>query len=96
MRADILMARKEYDLAIASYQEILKNEPKNAILLNKIGIAYEDLGNADQAEHFYRKSMAADKHFPIPVNNFGTLEYATATLRQGDQAISEGGQPAYG
>jgi tetratricopeptide (TPR) repeat protein len=75
MRADIRMARKEYDLAITSYQEILKNEPKNATLLNKIGIAYEALGKADQAEHFYRKAMASDKHFPIPVNNFGTLEY---------------------
>jgi tetratricopeptide (TPR) repeat protein len=75
MRADILMARKQYELAITAYQEILKKEPKNAIVLNKVGIAYEDIGNADQAEHFYRKSMAADKHFPIPVNNFGTLEY---------------------
>jgi tetratricopeptide (TPR) repeat protein len=76
MRADILMARKEYDLAVVAYQQILKTEPKNAVLLNKVGIAYEDLGNSDQAEHFYRKAMAADKHFPIPVNNFGTLEYA--------------------
>ena len=75
MRADILMARKEYDLAIASYQDILKSEPKNAVVLNKIGIAYQQLGNQDQAEHYYRKSMAADKHFPNPVNNLGTLEY---------------------
>jgi len=76
MRGDILMARKEYDLAITSYQDILKKEPKNAVLLNKVGIAYEDLGNSDEAEHYYRKAMSADKHFPIPVNNFGTLEYA--------------------
>lgn len=76
LRADILMARKDYELAIATYQDILKQEPKNAVVLNKIGIAYEDLGNSDQAEHFYRKSMSADKHFAIPVNNFGTLEYA--------------------
>jgi tetratricopeptide (TPR) repeat protein len=75
LRADILMARKEYELAVASYQDILKGEPKNAVLLNKTGIAYEDLGNLDQAEHFYRKSMSADKHFADPVNNLGTLEY---------------------
>jgi tetratricopeptide (TPR) repeat protein len=75
MRADILVARKQYELAITSYLDILKKEPKNAVVLNKVGIAYEDLGNADEAEHFYRRAMAADKHFPIPVNNFGTLEY---------------------
>jgi tetratricopeptide (TPR) repeat protein len=76
MRGDILMARKQYELAITAYQDILKKEPKNAVLLNKIGIAYEDLGDTDRAEYCYRKSIAANKHFPIPVNNFGTLEYA--------------------
>ena len=75
MRADILVARKEYEVAVISYGEILKTDPKNAVVLNKIGIAYQQLGNADQAEHYYRKSMAADKHFPTPINNLGTLEY---------------------
>lgn len=75
LRADILAARKEYELAIAAYQDILKKEPKNAVLLNKVGIAYEELGDSDQAEHFYRKAISANKHFPIPVNNLGTLEY---------------------
>lgn len=75
MRADILVARKEYELAINSYEDILKTEPKNAVVLNKIGIAYQQLDNGDQAEHYYRKSMSADKHFSTPINNLGTLEY---------------------
>ena len=44
MRADILMARKEYSAAAAAYEDILQNEPKNADLLNKTGIAYQQLG----------------------------------------------------
>jgi tetratricopeptide (TPR) repeat protein len=75
MRADVMMARKEYELAIASYQDILKSEPKNAVVLNKVGISYQQIGDQVQAEHYYRKSMAADKHFPTPINNLGTLEY---------------------
>ena len=75
MRGDILMARKQYDLAIESYNTILKNEPKNAEIMNKIGIAYEQLGDTNQAEHYYKKAMSADKKYAMPANNLGTLEY---------------------
>src|SRR5277367_2681052 len=75
MRADILIARKEYELAIISYDDILKTDPKNAVVLNKMGIAYQQLGNGVQAERYYRKSMSANKHFATPINNLGTLEY---------------------
>lgn len=75
LRADILMARKEYAAAIDAYLAILKDQPKNAILLNKAGVAYQQLGADDSAENFYKRSEKADKNLSNPVNNLGTLEY---------------------
>lgn len=76
MRADILVARKEFAEAAAAYERILREEPKNASLLNKIGMAYQQLGDARRAEGFYKQAVRADKHFSSAVNNLGTLEYA--------------------
>jgi tetratricopeptide (TPR) repeat protein len=75
MRADILMARKEYEEAIEGYQKILKQEPKNAEILNKVGVAYQQLTDLKHSEHFYKKAMEADKTFASAVNNIGTVEY---------------------
>ncbi len=76
MRGDILMARKDYAAAASAYERILRHEPKNAMLLNKTGMAYQELGDAWHAERFYKKSSKADHHFGAAVNNLGTLEYS--------------------
>src|ERR1700759_86660 len=70
-RGDIQMARKDYDQAVADYQIALQGQKNDAILLNKIGIAYQQLGNLNMAERFYKKSMKADKKCPSAVNNLG-------------------------
>ena len=75
MRADILMARKEFNDAIRSYQQILFSEPQNAALLNKVGVAYQQLYDLNHASHFYKRAMKADKSFASPVNNLGTVEF---------------------
>ncbi|HXQ26414.1 MAG TPA: tetratricopeptide repeat protein [Candidatus Acidoferrales bacterium] len=76
MRADILMARKDYGEAAKAYQDLLKDDPKNAVLLNKTGLAYQLIGDPDQAERFYKKAMRADKTSWSAINNLGTVEYA--------------------
>ena len=75
MRADILMARKEYFQAAGAYLQILLNEPKNAELLNKVGVAFQQLGDLDRSEKFYKRAMHADKTFASAANNCGTVEY---------------------
>jgi tetratricopeptide (TPR) repeat protein len=75
LRADILMARKEYVDAIRAYDEILKSEPTNAQILNKVGIAYQELTDLGRAERYFKKSMHEDKNFVSAVNNVGTVEY---------------------
>jgi tetratricopeptide (TPR) repeat protein len=75
MKADILVARKEYKDAVNAYAEILKDEPKNAVLLNKLGVACQQLDDMRCAERYYKRATAADKTFATPVNNLGTIEY---------------------
>lgn len=47
----------------------------DAVLFNKLGVAYQELGGNDAAESYYKRAEAADKTFATPVNNLGTLEY---------------------
>jgi len=75
MRADILMARKEYSDAAAAYLQILVNESKNAQLMNKIGVAFQQMGDLERSEKFYKRAMHADKKFASAANNCGTVEY---------------------
>jgi tetratricopeptide (TPR) repeat protein len=75
LRGDVLMARKEYAQAVTAYKQIIVDEPKDAFVLNKIGVAYQELGDLKQCSRFYSKAMKADKEFASPINNLGTVEY---------------------
>lgn len=80
-RGDVLMARKQYREAIDSYRE-----PKpTAILMNKIGIAYHQLGDFAAARKHYERAMKLDKNYADAVNNDGTVFYA---LKRYKTAIS--------
>jgi tetratricopeptide (TPR) repeat protein len=75
LRADILMARKEFVDAIRAYDGILQTSPNDAAVLNKVGVAFQQLMDLGRAEHYYKKAMHADKNFASAVNNVGTVEY---------------------
>lgn len=100
LRAQILMARKEYAEAVKAYQEILKHDPKNAAMLNQLGIAYQELGDTGEAEHSYKRAVRVDKTYASAINNLGALEYSKShygkaisyyrkaiSLRDGDRAV---------
>ena len=82
LRADILMARKMYSDAIAGYEEILKSEPKNAVLLNKIGVGYSNLTKLDKAKKYYERAIKADPKFASPLNNLGTVHFYQKKFRR--------------
>jgi len=66
------MARKQYRDAIDAYREA----PASAVVMNKIGIAYHQLGDFAAARKHYERSMKLDKHYADAVNNDGTVFYA--------------------
>jgi len=100
LRAQILMARKEYAEAVKAYEELLKQDPKNASMLNQLGIAYQELGDVGEAEHSYKRAVHADKTYVSAINNLGALEYSknhygkainyyrkAISLQDGDRAV---------
>ncbi|HKF50965.1 MAG TPA: tetratricopeptide repeat protein [Candidatus Acidoferrales bacterium] len=76
LRADILVARKLYPEAIKSYEQLVKEEPKNAVLFNKLGVTFQSYGEDGPAEHAYKQAVKADKTYASAYNNVGTIEYA--------------------
>jgi tetratricopeptide (TPR) repeat protein len=75
LRGDIFMARKMFPEAVQSYEQLIKQEPHNAVLLNKLGIAYEGTHNDGPAERAFKKAIKADKTYASAYNNVGTVEY---------------------
>jgi len=75
MRGDLMMVRKRFSEAIDIYKGILEEEPKNAVLHNKIGIAYHQLMDLNQARRYYQRSIKNDRKYFHAYNNLGTVHY---------------------
>jgi len=71
-RGDIYMARKMFREAIEAYQGI---QPQTAVVQNKIGIAYQQQAELDQARKYYVKAMKTDPQYAEAINNLGTVYY---------------------
>src|SRR5881296_2982527 len=68
-RGDIYMARKMYREAVEAYQDGLRAAPKSHLLYNKLGIAYHQQLQLDQARRCYERSVRLDKRYSEAVNN---------------------------
>ncbi len=78
-RGDIMMARKMYREAIETFEQ----EPhKTAILYNKIGIAYHQLQQLENARKYYDRALKANRDYGEAYNNLGTVYYAKKSYRR--------------
>ena len=95
MRAEILMARKDYSEAAVAFQHVLEQDPGNVDILNKIGIAYQQLSEDSLAERYYKKALRADNHSAHALNNLGTIEYSRQrfgkAIKYYKKAVAAGG-----
>ena len=81
-KAKVQIAEKRYEAAIQSYQELLKTDPKNAVYLNMVGIAYLDLSNFNQAKRYFNRATKADNKYASAVNNLGMVYYHQKDFRR--------------
>jgi len=95
LHADILMARKDYREAAIAYQRVLERDPGNTQILNKVGISYQQLGEDNLAEHFYKKALRVNAKSSFAMNNLGTIEYSRQrfgkAIKYYKKAIAMGG-----
>lgn len=82
LRGDILMAQKFFPEAVALYEKLLKDDPRNSMLLNKIGVAYQQEGRLDKAGHYYKEAVKTDKKNANALNNLGSIEYEKGKYRK--------------
>ena len=72
-RGDILMARKMYREAIDVF---LEEKSKNAVISNKIGIAYHQMQQLGSARKYYQQAVRIKPEYAEAINNLGTVYYA--------------------
>jgi tetratricopeptide (TPR) repeat protein len=78
-RADILMARKMYREAVDVYKE---GPPESAVIWNKIGIAYHQMLQLENARRNYEKAIKLDPQYSEAINNLGTVYYAHKNFKK--------------
>jgi tetratricopeptide (TPR) repeat protein len=78
-RADILMARKMYHESIEVYKE---GPPDSPIIWNKIGIAYHQMMQIDEAKRNYEKAVKLNPAYAEAINNLGTIYYSKRSFRK--------------
>src|SRR6266436_6127996 len=78
-RADILMARKMYRESVEVYKE---GPLDSAIIWNKIGIAYHQMVQIDEAKKNYEKAVKLNPKYAEAINNLGTIYYSKRSFRK--------------
>jgi tetratricopeptide (TPR) repeat protein len=74
-RGDELRAAKAYLDAIDYYQAALNKDPRNAMIQNKVGIAYMQLQRYAMASKCFRNSIRMDSAYSDARNNLGVIYY---------------------
>jgi tetratricopeptide (TPR) repeat protein len=72
-RGDIFMARKMYREAIDVFREDTTKDP---VIANKIGIAYHQMQQLDNARKAYELAIRRKPDYAEAINNLGTVYYA--------------------
>jgi tetratricopeptide (TPR) repeat protein len=72
---DLYMARKQYREASEQYKILSDQAPRNAVYLNKLGIALHQQAALTAALRYYERAVKADPQYADAQNNIGTIWY---------------------
>jgi tetratricopeptide (TPR) repeat protein len=81
--ADIMMARKSYaDAADMYYRALKQSKFTNAVVWNKLGIAYQQQMNYNASRKAYNQAIHRRNDFPEAWNNLGTTYFMQNKFRK--------------
>ena len=72
---DLYMARKQYREATEQYRLLSAQNPRNAVYLNKLGIALHQQTALAAALKYYERAVKANPQYADAENNIGTIWY---------------------
>ena len=72
---DLYMARKQYFEAAQAFKNLSDQNPRNAVYLNKLGIALHQQEALNLALKYYEKALRVNPHYADAQNNIGTIWY---------------------
>jgi tetratricopeptide (TPR) repeat protein len=72
---DLFMARKQYREATETYKRLADENPRNAVYLNKVGIALHQQTALSLALKYYQRAVKTDPQYADAENNIGTVWY---------------------
>lgn len=78
-RGDIFMAEKKFREAVEAYRE---GSPQDAVVQNKLGIAYQQSLQLDNASRAYERAIKLKPDYMEALNNLGTVYYARKSYRR--------------
>ena len=73
--ADLYMVRKDYRDAAETYKRLTDENPRNAVYLNKLGIALHQQEALKLALKYYERATKVDPTYADAQNNIGTVWY---------------------
>jgi tetratricopeptide (TPR) repeat protein len=77
---DLARAAKDYDRAIACFQEAIRKDKKNAKLYNKLGLSQLKAGKTLEARSSFEKAVKRDSKYPDAINNLGATYFVQRNL----------------
>ena len=72
---DLYMARKQYREAVDQYRSLSEQNPRNAVYLNKLGIALHQQTALSAALKYYERAVKVNPRYADAENNIGTIWY---------------------
>jgi tetratricopeptide (TPR) repeat protein len=87
---DLYMVRKDYREAAAVYKRLSDQNPRNAVYLNKLGIALHQQSALAQALKYYEKAWKVDPTYADAQNNIGTVWYQRKKYSKAIRAYRKG------
>ncbi|HXE31526.1 MAG TPA: tetratricopeptide repeat protein [Terriglobales bacterium] len=88
-RADIFLARRDYQQAIDLLKDAVHDKHADASIYNRLGIAYQETSNLGQAEKNYKNALKRDKHNATYLNNLGTVYYMRRKYKDATKEFTE-------
>jgi Flp pilus assembly protein TadD len=87
--ADLLVARQQWDGAVAAYRTAVAASPADPALRNRLGICLQRKGDDKAARAAYKKALDLRKDYAEAWNNLGTLDHARGKYKRAIAAYSK-------